>query len=84
MIRAKLLILPKTGVFDPQGETLRRALIQQGLVETQSVRVGKEIIIELQDADEERLKKKVEEVAKNFLANPVIEQYEIEWERKEQ
>ncbi|QSR87935.1 phosphoribosylformylglycinamidine synthase subunit PurS [Methylacidiphilum caldifontis] len=83
MIRAKLLILPKTGVFDPQGEALRNALIQLGLNETQSVRVGKDIVIEFKDAEEEKLKEKVEEVAKNFLSNPVIEQYEIEWEKEQ-
>ncbi len=84
MTRATILILPKEGVFDPQGEAIRNALIHLGLAETLSVRVGKEIVIEFKEADQEKLKQKVEEITKNFLSNPVIEQFKIEWEKEGQ
>jgi phosphoribosylformylglycinamidine synthase subunit PurS len=71
-VRAKILIRPKRGILDPQGKAIERALPALGFEGVSQVRVGR--LVELEAADPDRLADLCEEL----LANPLIEDYEIE------
>jgi len=77
-MRAIVNVHLKKGVLDPQGKAVHHALETLGFKNVKDVRVGKQIIIELDAKNKEEAKKEVEEMAKELLANPVIENYEIE------
>ncbi len=68
----------KKGVLDPQGKAVLHALETLGFKDVKEVRVGKQIIIDIDTQDREKAIKEAEEMAKELLANPVIENYEIE------
>ncbi|VVM06362.1 Phosphoribosylformylglycinamidine synthase subunit PurS [Methylacidimicrobium cyclopophantes] len=78
MIRARVSILPKRTVFDPQGEAVRHALGHFGLSGVERVRVGKEIELEIPgEGDPAEIRSRLETIARDFLANPVVEEYEL-------
>jgi phosphoribosylformylglycinamidine synthase subunit PurS len=73
-MKVRVTVMPKQSVLDPQGVAVRNALKDIGLRNIESVRVGK--LLELEFAtlpDEQRL----EEVCRDLLSNPVIEDYKI-------
>jgi phosphoribosylformylglycinamidine synthase PurS subunit len=71
-VRAKILIRPKRGILDPQGKAIERALPALGFEGVSEVRVGR--LVELEAAEPDRLA----ELCEKLLANPLIEDYEIE------
>jgi phosphoribosylformylglycinamidine synthase subunit PurS len=71
-VRAKILIRPKRGILDPQGKAIERALPALGFEGVSEVRVGR--LVELEASDPDR----VPELCEKLLANPLIEDYEIE------
>jgi phosphoribosylformylglycinamidine synthase PurS subunit len=73
-VLARVLIRPKTGVVDPQGKAVERALPTLGFEGVEDVRVGR--MVELRTDDPDRLS----ELCEKLLANPLIEDYEIELE----
>ena len=73
-MRAKILIRPKRGILDPQGKAIERALPTLGFEGVSEVRVGR--LVELEATDPDRLG----ELCEKLLANPLIEDYEIEVE----
>ena len=72
MISARVLIRPKEGILDAQGKAVEGALPALGFDGIEHVRVGR--IVELRAADESQL----EQLCEKLLANPLIEDYEIE------
>ena len=72
-MKARVHVTLKTGVLDPQGEAIARALGALGFDGVQSVRQGKVIDLELAEGSEARL----EEMCEKLLANTVIENYAI-------
>ena len=68
-----MLIRPKEGILDPQGQTVARALPALGFDGVSDVRVGRLVELEVEDGDAAR----VEEMCELLLANPLIEDYEI-------
>ena len=68
----------KKGVLDPQGKAVLHALETLGFNDVEDVRVGKQILIDIDTSDENEAIKKAKEMAEKLLANPVIENYEIE------
>ena len=68
----------KSGVLDPQGKAIGNALASLGFTGVGEVRQGKLIEIELEDGDKAAAKAKVEKMCQELLANPVIENYDIE------
>ena len=72
VMRAKVLIRPKRGILDPQGKAIERALPTLGFDGVSNVRVGR--LVELEADDPDRLA----ELCEKLLANPLIEDYEIE------
>ncbi|WP_281950918.1 phosphoribosylformylglycinamidine synthase subunit PurS [Nitrosophilus kaiyonis] len=80
-MKAIVDIYLKPGVLDPQGKAVHHALQSLGFNEVEDVRVGKQIILTLNEEDEEKAKKRVEEMCETLLANTVIEDYKIEIEK---
>jgi phosphoribosylformylglycinamidine synthase len=68
----------KKGVLDPQGKAVLHALQTLGFNNVEDVRVGKQIILDININDKEEAIKEAEKMASELLANPVIENYEIE------
>ena len=71
-MKVRVLVRPKSGILDPQGEAVRRALPALGFEGVKTVHIGRLIEMEVDNADE------VEGMCKRLLANPTIEEYE--WE----
>jgi phosphoribosylformylglycinamidine synthase len=69
--RARVLIRPKEGILDPQGQAVERALPALGFEGVSRVHVGR--LVELDVEDPERLG----DMCERLLANPLIEDYEI-------
>jgi len=68
----------KNGVLDPQGKAVHHGLDTLGFDSVKDVRVGRQIVIELDESDEVEAVKKVEEMCEKLLANVVIENYKVE------
>ncbi len=75
---ASINIMPLKALLDPQGKAVTASMKNLNLPEIQNVRIGKHITLELESADAESAKLKVEEACKKLLANPIIESYEFE------
>jgi phosphoribosylformylglycinamidine synthase subunit PurS len=72
-----VLVRPKEGILDPEGEAVRSALGHLGLA-VEEARVGRVIDLELPaDGDAEEARRRVEEACRQLLANPLIESYEV-------
>jgi phosphoribosylformylglycinamidine synthase subunit PurS len=76
-VKATVLVRPKPGILDPQGEAVGSALGQLGF-DVRDARVGKVIDLELEAADQTAAKAEVERMCERLLANPLIESYEVE------
>ncbi|SDW93060.1 phosphoribosylformylglycinamidine synthase subunit PurS [Litoreibacter albidus] len=74
-MKARVHIMLKTGVLDPQGEAIRHALGTLGFNGVEGVRQGKVIELELADGTTEAT---VKDMCEKLLANTVIESYTIE------
>ena len=72
-----MLVRPKPGILDPQGDAVGSALGHLGFDVTEA-RVGKVIDLELEAADEATAKAEVQRMCERLLANPLIESYEVE------
>ena len=76
-MRATVLVRPKSGILDPQGEAVERALEHLGF-SVSGARVGKVVDLEVDGDDEAAARDQVERMCERLLANPLIESYEIE------
>ena len=76
-MKATVLVRLKSEVLDPQGDAVRRALGKLGFDGVKGVRVGKLIEIDLDDSAGPDVKARLEKMADEMLANPVIEDFEI-------
>jgi phosphoribosylformylglycinamidine synthase len=74
-VKAKVLIRPKEGILDPQGKAVERALPALGFEGVHEVRVGRLVELETDDPDQ------LEALCQKLLANPLIEDYEVEIDR---
>ncbi|MBO1324193.1 phosphoribosylformylglycinamidine synthase subunit PurS [Acetobacter sp. TBRC 12305] len=77
-MKVRVTVMLKDGVLDPQGKAIGHALQTLGFDGVHDVRVGKVIELDLHGAGEEETHKKAEDMARNLLANLVIEDYSIE------
>ena len=71
-MRARVLVRPKEGLLDPQGKAVERALPALGFEGVANVHVGRLVELDVPDP------KRVPEMCEALLANPLIEDYEIE------
>lgn len=77
-MKARVTIMLKDGVLDPQGEAIRHALGGLGHDGVNSVRQGKMIELDLTSTDVEAARAEVAKMCEGLLANTVIEKYSIE------
>ena len=77
-MKARVTVMLKSGILDPQGEAIKSALDSLGYNQVSSVRQGKVIEINLDETSEEKAKNSIEKMCKKLLANTVVENYEIE------
>ena len=76
-MKAVVLVRPKEGILDPQGEAVESSLRQLGF-SVGEARVGRVVDLELDAADETAARAEVERMCEQLLTNPLIESYEIE------
>jgi phosphoribosylformylglycinamidine synthase PurS subunit len=76
-VKATVLVRPKPGILDAQGEAVESALEHLGFA-VSGARVGKVVDLEVDAADEAEARAQVEQMCERLLANPLIESYEIE------
>ncbi|NQV45259.1 MAG: phosphoribosylformylglycinamidine synthase subunit PurS [Rhodospirillales bacterium] len=79
-MKARVHVMLKNGVLDPQGKAVQHALGSLGFNGVNDVRQGKVIELELDESDAETARTAVEQMCKGLLANTVIENYAIEIE----
>ncbi len=78
-MKARVHVMLKSGVLDPQGEAVRHALGAIGFDGVEKVRQGKVIELELAETDKAKAEAEVTEMCEKLLANTVIESYAIEF-----
>jgi phosphoribosylformylglycinamidine synthase subunit PurS len=71
-LRVRVLIRPKAGILDPQGQAVERALPALGFDGVANVHVGRLVELDVDDAS------RVPEMCERLLANPLIEDFQIE------
>jgi phosphoribosylformylglycinamidine synthase subunit PurS len=78
-VKATVLVRPKPGILDPQGEAVESSLRQLGFSVVEA-RVGRLVDLEVEAGDADEARAKLAEMCERLLANPLIESYEIELE----
>ena len=89
--RFDVVVSLKEGLLDPQGQAVENALPALGWQNVSDVRVGKHIRLVVEADDERGAEAQVNDMARRFLSNPVIEDYRVEaldgfhggWQREE-
>jgi phosphoribosylformylglycinamidine synthase subunit PurS len=76
-VRATVLVRPKQGILDPQGEAVGSSLRQLGFAVAEA-RVGRLVDVEIDGDDPVAARQQLERMCEQLLANPLIESYEIE------
>ena len=76
-MRATVLVRPKAGILDPQGEAVETSLKHLGFAVGEA-RIGRVIDLEVDAGSEDEAQAAVERMCEQLLANPLIESYEIE------
>ena len=77
-MRATVLVRPKAGILDPQGQAVETSLRHLGFAVGET-KVGRIVEIELETDDVEEARSQLERMCEQLLANPLIESYEIEF-----
>ena len=77
-MKATVLVRPKPGILDPQGQAVESSLRHLGFAVGEA-RVGKLVELEVDADDEVEARAQLERMCEQLLANPLIESYEIEF-----
>mgnify|MGYP005713706875 FL=1 len=77
-MKARIKIMLKNGVLDPQGEAIKHALNNIGFESVTGVRQGKVIELDIEGSDKNQVRSQIENMCNKMLANTVIENFEIE------
>jgi phosphoribosylformylglycinamidine synthase subunit PurS len=80
-VRATVLVRPKPGILDPQGQAVESSLRQLGFP-VGDARVGRVVDLTVEAVDADAARAEVERMCEQLLANPLIESYEIELEAR--
>jgi phosphoribosylformylglycinamidine synthase subunit PurS len=78
-MKATVLVRPKPGILDPQGEAVENSLRQLGFA-VGDARVGRLVDLHVEASDPAAARSEIERMCEQLLANPLIESYEIELE----
>ena len=79
-MRATVLVRPKAGILDPQGEAVEGSLRKLGFA-VADARVGRVVDLELNASDPDAARAELERMCEELLAHPLIETYDIELEQ---
>ena len=77
-MKAKVTVYPRREILDPQGKAIRDALARLAFTEVHEVRAGRSFEIELAATDAAAAGDRLRQMCEKLLANPVVEDYEIE------
>lgn len=77
---ARVFVMPKPAILDPQGKAVATSLHALGYAEVADARLGKLIELRLEGDGEEAVRARVDEMCRRLLANAVIEDYRFELE----
>jgi phosphoribosylformylglycinamidine synthase len=77
-VRATVLVRPKPGILDPQGQAVESSLRHLGFAVAET-RVGKLVELDVDADDEAMARSQLERMCEQLLTNPLIESYEIEF-----
>jgi phosphoribosylformylglycinamidine synthase subunit PurS len=78
-VKASILVRPKAGILDPQGDAVEHSLRKLGF-DVSTVRVGRVIDLEVDASGEAEARAEIERMCHELLANPLIESFEIRFE----
>ena len=78
-MKATILVRPKPGILDPQGEAVQGSLRKLGFA-VGGARVGRLVDLEVEAASEQEARAQVERMCQELLANPLIESFDVEIE----
>jgi phosphoribosylformylglycinamidine synthase subunit PurS len=78
-VKAMVVVRPKDGILDPQGNAVRQSLRQLGF-DVSSARIGRVVDLELAADDRKDAEAQVHRMCSELLANPLIESFEIRFE----
>jgi len=78
-VRATVLVRPKQGILDPQGEAVRRSLRKLGF-DVSGARIGRVIDLDVNADGVDDARAQVERMCAELLANPLIESFEVQVE----
>ena len=76
-MKATVLVRPKQGILDPQGQAVESSLRQLGF-SVEGARIGRVVDLDVEATDPAAARAEVERMCEQLLANPLIESYEIE------
>jgi phosphoribosylformylglycinamidine synthase subunit PurS len=76
-MKATVLVRPKHGILDPQGQAVESSLRELGFAVAEA-RVGRVVDLEFAGDDPAAVRAELERMCEQLLANPLIESYEIE------
>jgi phosphoribosylformylglycinamidine synthase PurS subunit len=76
-MKATVLVRPKEGILDPQGQAVEQSLRKLGFA-VGHARVGRVVDFEVEASNPEEARERVAEMCRQLLANPLIESYEVE------
>jgi phosphoribosylformylglycinamidine synthase len=76
-VRATVLVRPKAGILDPQGQAVENSLRHLGFA-VSGARVGRLVELEVEAGDVREARSAIERMCEQLLSNPLIESYEIE------
>lgn len=75
-MRVTVFVMPKRTVLDPQGKAVRHAMESLGFADVGEVRIGKRIDFDLAADDNPRTRQRIDQICRELLSNPVIEDFE--------
>ncbi len=76
-LKFSVTVTLKKDVLDPQGKVVENTLTSMGMRSLKSIRQGKFFEIEINENDEEKAEKEVNDICKKLLVNLIIEDYKI-------
>jgi len=75
---ARIRVMPRAGLLDPQGHAVSHALAALGFAGVGDVRVGRTLEVRVDGADESDVRARVQQMCERLIANPVTEDFTID------
>jgi phosphoribosylformylglycinamidine synthase PurS subunit len=76
-MKATILVRPKEGILDPQGQAVEQSLRKLGFA-VGHARIGRVVDVEVEAGSADEARERVDAMCRQLLANPLIESYEVE------